>query len=93
MDIKHLNNDKNGIFTAFVDGKPAGEMTYTWAGENLFIIDHTAVEAAYNGQGIGMKILEAVVDYARKNNKKIIPLCPFAKAMLERHTELQDVLK
>ncbi len=92
MEIKQLNNEKNGIFSATINGKRAGEMTYTWAGENQFIIDHTAVDPAFTGQGVGLKILEAVVEYARKKEKRVIPLCPFAKAMFEKHKELQDVL-
>jgi predicted GNAT family acetyltransferase len=67
-------------------------MTYTWAGGERFIIDHTEVEEAYNGKGVGKEMLLAAVDFARKNNKKIIPLCPFAKASFQKSEELQDVL-
>ena len=67
-------------------------MTYTWAGEERFIIDHTEVEEAYNGKGVGKEMLLAAVDFARKNGKKIIPLCPFAKASFQKSDELQDVL-
>lgn len=92
MEIKQQNSEIRGVFEAFIDGRSAGKMTYTWAGEDRLIIDHTGVEEAYNGQGVGMKLLEAVVDFARKNHKTIIPLCPFAKAMFQKHQELQDVL-
>jgi predicted GNAT family acetyltransferase len=50
------------------------------------------VEEAYNGKGVGKEMLEAAVDFARKNGKTIIPLCPFAKATFQKHEELQDVL-
>ncbi|OPG93882.1 GNAT family N-acetyltransferase, partial [Bacillus spizizenii] len=75
-----------------MDGNHAGLMTYTWAGEERFIIDHTEVEEAYNGKGVGKEMLLAAVDFARKNGKTIIPLCPFAKATFQKHEELQDVL-
>jgi predicted GNAT family acetyltransferase len=92
IEVKHSNNEKNGNFEAFIDGKRAGLMTYTWAGEERFIIDHTEVEEAYNGKGVGKEMLLAAVDFARKNGKTIIPLCPFAKATFQKHEELQDVL-
>ena len=92
MEIKQQNNEKNGMFEAFIDGRHAGEMTYTWAGEDKFIIDHTGVEEAYNGLGVGMNLLNAVVDFARKENKKVIPLCPFAKKVIAKTPEFQDVL-
>ena len=92
MEIKQNNNEKNGIFDAFIDGQHAGEMTYTWAGSDKFIIDHTGVDEGFNGRGVGKEILLAVVDFARKEGKKIIPLCPFAKAQFEKNADLRDVL-
>ncbi|WP_185145535.1 GNAT family N-acetyltransferase [Chryseobacterium shandongense] len=92
IEVTHNNNEKNGNFEAFIDGNHAGLMTYTWAGEERFIIDHTEVEEAYNGKGVGKEMLLAAVDFARKNGKSIIPLCPFAKATFQKHEELQDVL-
>ncbi len=92
IEVKQSNNEKNGNFEAFIDGDHAGLMTYTWAGEERFIIDHTEVEEAYNGKGVGKEMLLAAVDFARKNGKNIIPLCPFAKATFQKHEELQDVL-
>jgi predicted GNAT family acetyltransferase len=92
IEVKHNNNEKNGNFEAFIDGNHAGLMTYTWAGDDRFIIDHTEVEEAYNGKGVGKEMLLSAVDFARENGKTIIPLCPFAKATFQKHEELQDVL-
>lgn len=52
IKVKHTNDEKRGSFEAFVDGTHAGLMTYTWAGEDRFIIDHTEVDEAYNGKGV-----------------------------------------
>lgn len=92
IEVKQNNDEKHGNFEAFIEGNRAGLMTYTWAGEERFIIDHTEVDEAYNGQGVGKEMLLAAVDFARKNGKTIIPLCPFAKATFQKHEELQDVL-
>ncbi len=92
IQVKQNNNEKNGEFEAFFDGKHAGLMTYTWAGNDKFIIDHTEVEPAYNGKGVGKEMVLSAVDFARKNHIKIIPLCPFAKATFQRNEDLQDVL-
>jgi uncharacterized protein len=92
MEIIQDNNSKNGIFKATENDILAGEMTYVWAGENKFIIDHTEVNPAFEGKGIGKKLVMAAVDYARANGLKILPLCPFAKSVFERTTEIQDVM-
>lgn len=92
IEVKQQNDEKHGSFEALIDGKRAGLMTYTWAGEERFIIDHTEVEEAYNGKGVGKEMLIAAVDFARKNSKKVIPLCPFAKATFQKNEDMQDVL-
>ena len=92
MEIKQIDDIKNGAFQLLDNDTKAGEMTYVWAGENKIIIDHTEVNEAYTGQGIGKKVLAEIVDWARKEAIKIIPLCPFAKAQFEKNTEIRDVL-
>ncbi len=92
MEITQENSTKNGLLKAIKNNVIAGEMTYVWAGENKFIIDHTEVSPKFEGKGIGKKLIMAAVEYARANNFKILPLCPFAKALFERTKEIQDVM-
>lgn len=92
MEIHQINDIKRGYFEAVEDGKEAGKMTYTWAGDTKFIIDHTEVSPDFNGKGVGKKLVMAAVDYARANNLKIIPLCPFAKSVFDKVEEIRDVL-
>lgn len=92
LEVIQNNGEKHGEFVAFFDGKQAGLMTYTWAGTDKFIIDHTEVESAYNGKGVGKEMVYQAVEFARENNLKIIPLCPFAKATFQKNEEIRDVL-
>lgn len=92
MEIQQINDTRKGYFEAVEDGKEAGKMTYTWAGDSKFIIDHTEVSPDFNGKGVGKKLVMAAVDYARANNVKIIPLCPFAKSVFDKVEEIRDVL-
>lgn len=90
MEIKHSDDGAKGYFSAKEGDVKAGLMTYVSAGEDKFIIDHTEGNPEF--KGIGRKLLDAAVAYARENNKKIIPLCPFAKKMFDKTPEIQDVL-
>ncbi|MCX8526029.1 N-acetyltransferase [Chryseobacterium formosus] len=92
IEVKQNNDEKHGSFEALIDGNKAGLMTYTWAGEDRLIIDHTEVEEAYNGKGVGKEMLIKAVEFAREKGKKIIPLCPFAKATFQKNEDLRDVL-
>ncbi len=93
MEIKQTNSETNGYFTAEKNGVEAGRMTYEWEGKDKFIIDHTEVKPEYKGQNIGKQMLMEAVAFARKNNYKIIPVCPFVKSMFERNDEIKDVLE
>ena len=81
-----------GRYQMTVDGVEA-EMTYSRAGDTLVIIDHTDVPDALRGRRVGERMVRQAVEDARREGFAIIPLCPFAKATIDRHPELQDVLR
>jgi uncharacterized protein len=93
MKIKHSETDSKGLFEAFENDAIAGNMSYSKAGEKLIIIDHTEVNPEFKGKLVGYQLLIAAIEYARLNQLKIIPLCPFAKSVFDKKTELRDVLK
>ncbi len=92
LEVKQNNKETKGEFVATFDGQKAGLMTYSWAGDDKIIIDHTEVEPAYNGKGVGKAMVYKAVEFARENNLKIIPLCPFVKATFQKNEEIRDVL-
>lgn len=73
--------------------KPDAAMTYSIAGDDLLIMDHTEVSDIFRGQGVGRKLLDAIVAKARAENKKILPLCPYAKSVFDKVSSIGDVLK
>jgi predicted GNAT family acetyltransferase len=92
LAIRHLPPPTRGAFVIERDAKRLAEMTYVRAGEHRVIIDHTFVDETQRGEGAGLQLLEAAVAWARADDLKLFPVCPFAKAMSGRHESLQDVL-
>ena len=92
VEIKQIDQGAKGYFVATDAEHEAGRITYTFAGNSKIIIDHTEVNDAYSGQNIGKRILMEVVEFARENKIKIIPLCPFAKSVFDKVEEIRDVL-
>ena len=90
--ITREETSTSGRYRIVTDGLEA-EMTYSRAGEKTIIIDHTEVPRALAGRGVGQSMVERAVIDARSEGRKIVPLCPFAKAQIERHPEWQDVLR
>ncbi|MEE3999275.1 GNAT family N-acetyltransferase [Tenacibaculum sp. FZY0031] len=92
MKVQQKDNDKKGEFYIEVEGNSVALMTYTWAGNDKLIIDHTEVGDALRGKGAGYKLVAASVEFARNKNIKILPLCPFAKSVFDKKPEYSDVL-
>tara|TARA_Y100001001_G_scaffold115251_1_gene112999 strand:- start:2414 stop:2695 length:282 start_codon:yes stop_codon:yes gene_type:complete len=93
VEIQLKELDAKGYAMARENKVRAGMMTYSIAGPELIIIDHTDVEPAFNGKGVGKDMLYKIVEMAREKNVKIIPLCPFASAMFKKLEDIRDVLK
>lgn len=92
-DIRLEENESKGRLVYCEQNKPEAELTFSKAGAKLIIIDHTDVPDVYRGEGIGVKLVERMVEDVRAQGKKIIPLCPFAAAQFRRHSEWADVLQ
>ncbi|MFC4724736.1 GNAT family N-acetyltransferase [Glycocaulis abyssi] len=81
-----------GRYVARAPGLPDAEMTFSILNPQTIIIDHTGVPDEWRGKGVGKALVERGVLDARAEGVRIVPLCPFAKAQIERHPEWQDVL-
>lgn len=92
MQIQHKTTETKGAFFIEKDGKRIAEMTYSKAGKTRIIIDHTEVSDEGRGKGYGKQLVKEGVEFARENDLKIMPLCPFAKAIIQKTPEFQDVL-
>jgi predicted GNAT family acetyltransferase len=81
-----LSNTGRGAFIIEEAGEQLAEMAISIAGDNLTVY-HTEVSDKLKGHGIGSQLLERMVNYARDNKLKVIPLCPFVHAQFKRHPE------
>jgi predicted GNAT family acetyltransferase len=89
--IQHEHSGHKGAFFLERDGERLAQMTYTVAGSRV-IIDHTDVDDRLRGTGTGGKLVEAAVEWARKEKAQLMPLCPFAKSVFDKTPAYGDVL-
>lgn len=70
--------------------------TFAFAEYNLIpgkiMFTHTEVPEAHGGQGLGSALIRFGLSAARERGLKVIPICPFFAAYMERHPEVQDLL-
>ena len=93
MEIKQIENGSKGAFVIEENNERLAEMTYSKAGDLFIIIDHTEVSDKLRGKGAGKQLVAKAVAYARAKGIKILPLCPFARAVFDKTPEYQDVMQ
>jgi len=80
--IHHLELEIEGNI-AFID--------YKLAGQKLFLI-HTEVPPALEDKGVGSAIVQKALQYAKDNDFKIVPICPFVQSYLKSHLEWLQIV-
>jgi uncharacterized protein len=78
-------------YEASVDGELAGFAHYRDV-EGVRVFDHTEVFDAFEGKGVGSTLAGSALDDVRAHGGKLVALCPFISAYLERHAEYADLV-
>jgi hypothetical protein len=98
IDVVREDTPEGGRYVVRMPGKPEAEMTFTMDGpvhadgSHVMVIRHTLVPSEMGGMGVGKALVEHMVMDVRARAVKIMPLCSFTRATLEKHPEWQDVL-
>jgi predicted GNAT family acetyltransferase len=92
MLIQHKQVGGKGMFYVGQDGAILAELVYSMSSPERMVIEHTEVDDSLKGKNVGLQLVSTAVDYARDHNIKVIPLCPFAKSVIDKKPEFQDVL-
>lgn len=91
--IEHEERDNKGAFHVTREGRRLAEMTYSRTNAKLIVIDHSDIDGSLKGQGVGRRLLDALVAWARETEARVIALCPFAKSQFDRDPTIRDVLR
>ena len=89
-DLPIVHNTAAKRFEISLDGRIAFSK-YLLVGDKI-IIEHTEVPVELEGKGIASRIVSTALDYARAQNLKVMPLCPFTAGFIHRHPEYQDLV-
>jgi predicted GNAT family acetyltransferase len=92
MLIQNESNERKGRFFIGPAEASLAELVFNYPNPDKMIIEHTEVHESLKGQGVGYRLVEAAVEWAREKQLKIIPLCPFALAVFKKRNDYADVL-
>jgi predicted GNAT family acetyltransferase len=80
-------NEDEHRWEARVGGELAGFAAYQLTDE-LVVFTHTEVDSAFEGKGVGGALARSALDeVAAEGTRKVMPLCPFIKAWIQRHPD------
>jgi predicted GNAT family acetyltransferase len=88
--VKISDNKERGRYEVAVDGGTAF-VTYRLSGNSIALL-HAEVPRHLRGQGIGERMVDAVMADIRRRGLKAVPYCSFVAGYLAEHPEYSDLL-
>ena len=92
--MKYENNrsGNGGVLTLNKEDEEVGRLTYTiFPDENKLVISYVLVHSKFEGKGMGKYLVEEGIKFARENNWKVYPHCSYARAVMRRMNDVEDI--
>jgi uncharacterized protein len=85
------DNAELGRYEVLLDGALVGFARYVRRGGRAYFV-HTEVDPGHEGAGLGSALVRGALDTQRDRGELVVPLCPFVRSFIERHSEYGDVV-
>jgi len=90
---KEQRDARHGRYVARIAGvEGEGEIIFTNRGPNLVSADHTGAPETLRGTGVAPALVTYMIEDARKNGFRIVPICPYVRAQYRKHPDWSDVM-
>ncbi len=60
--------------------------------EGRYTFTHTEIDPAFEGRGLGSVLIKETLADMRRRGIAVLPLCPFVRRYISRHTEYLDLV-
>lgn len=85
-------DSRHGRYVARIEGvEGEGEITFTRRGSARISADHTGVPKSMGGLGIAGALLAFMLEDARREGFRILPICPYVRGQYAKHPEWADL--
>jgi len=89
--VTNVTDRKPKRYEISVDGVQAGLAAYVdTATQRIFY--HTETSDDFAGQGLASKLVAAALADTRAAGKRIVAICPFVAAYVDKHDDFDDIL-
>lgn len=93
VQIQHDEAEGRGALRAFEGDVVLGSTVYVRSAPDVVLVQHTGVESAARGKGVGTALFEALVEWARSTGNRVSVSCPYMARQFREHPEARDVLR
>lgn len=87
--VTHEKEDKR--FVINLEGNEV-YVEYTMAGNEINLY-HTFTDPALRGKGLAAQVVRAALEFAKKNNLKVIPTCSYVQSFIAKNDEYKELVK
>jgi predicted GNAT family acetyltransferase len=91
VDSLQVTNNEADEQYEIAAGDEKALIAYERAGNRIIYL-HTEVPKSLEGHGIAGRMAKHALDEARAKGWRVVPLCPYVRAYIERHPEYADLV-
>jgi predicted GNAT family acetyltransferase len=84
--LRVIDNPQASCYELWLGTTRAGFIQYR-AGPGTVLLVHTEIDPAFEGHGLGERLVAGALADLRARGLKVVPLCPFVRAYLRRHPD------
>src|SRR5215510_14727178 len=91
MDPRVVDNPDELRYELWLGATRVGFIAYRSKPGTILLV-HTEVDPAFEGRGLGTRLVAGTLADLRARDVKLVPLCPFVRAYLRHHHEYADLV-
>jgi predicted GNAT family acetyltransferase len=80
-------------FVLRINGERFGFLEFTRPDVGLMCIEHVEVALELRGSGLGRQLVQKAVAFAKDAKLRVVPICSYARAVMQRDPALAAALK
>lgn len=77
-------------FVLRIDGERCGFLEFTRPDADVMRIEYVEVAPELRGTGLGRQLVEKAVGFAKDHHLKVVPICSYARAVIQRDPALRS---
>ncbi|OEK00407.1 hypothetical protein BFP97_02260 [Roseivirga sp. 4D4] len=92
IESRLKTDDLGGEFQLWEGDAMLAHMMFSRPFPDRIIVQHTQVDQSQKGKGLGKRLFDQMIEYAKSNELSVVPRCNFTQKMFERYPEHNSLL-